>query len=327
VHRLLTAIGVTILLLTPTLRAAQQEDVVGQAVTITLSNGTKVSGTVTKREGGKVTLKADLIGEIVIDEKDIAGFGPAAAAAPSQVAPAQATAPMVKWTTTGTIGYTFVSGAAPLFNVGDTHGVNVSAFTERASPSDAVSLTGTYAYQRTLPATAGANNGSLTLAYNRPLNKELTLLSRTSYAKDEVQRIDFRFTNLNGIGFIPIKTKKVHLSLVPGAGFTTSRYDISSPQLAALFAGVKNDAVGYGFFDYLSVSFIPTLTFSQTFLHLHSFTDTGQYVSQSLLALVGMVSPKIGLSISFTSNYDSQLPDPYIKKASNTLTSGIQFKF
>ena len=145
--------------------------------------------------------------------------------------------------------------------------MNVTGFTERALPKNAVSLTGTYTYQRRFPAPAGANAGSLTLAYNRPLNKTYTFLTRNSYATDAVQRIDFRFTNLNGIGFIPLQTKEVHFSLVPGAGFTTSRYDISSPELAVLFAGVKNDAVGYGVFDYLTITFLPTLTFSQTFLH------------------------------------------------------------
>ena len=44
--RVLAAIGVTILLLVRALPAASQ-DVVGQAVTITLSNGSKISGTVT----------------------------------------------------------------------------------------------------------------------------------------------------------------------------------------------------------------------------------------------------------------------------------------
>lgn len=315
------------ILLVASARPVVAQDLVGQAVTITLSNGSKITGTVTKREGGSVTLNADLIGDIVVSEKDIAAFGPAAAATPSQVAPAQATVPAVKWTTTGTIGYNFVSGAAPLLNVGDTHGVNVTGFTERASPRDAMALSGTYTYQRSHPVGAAANNGSLTLAYNRPLNKTLTLLSRTSFGKDAVQRVDYRLTNLNGIGFIPISKPRVRLSLVPGVGFTTSRFGSDNPTLAALFANAKNNAVGYGFFDYFSVSPVPTLTFSQTFLHLHSFTDTDQYISQSLLAVVGMVSPRVGLSITFTSNYDSQLPEPYIKRMTHALTSGVQFKF
>jgi hypothetical protein len=324
--RVLAGIAVAVIALCAPTRALAQ-DVVGQAVTITLSNGSKLSGTVTARDGGKVTLKADLVGDVVIEEKDIAAFGPAAAATPTQAVPSQGTSPTVRWTTTGTLGYTFVSGAAPVLGVGDTHGVNLSMFTERAGPKDAVSLTGVYAYQRTHPAPAAAKNGSLTLAYNHTLTERLTVLTRSTYAQDAVQKINHRFMNLDGIGIMVASTAKVKFSIVPGVGFTTTRYDISDPTLGALFANVKNDAVGYGFFDYLQVNVLPALQLQQTFMHLHSFTTVSQHVSQSMVSLVGMVSPKVGLSIALVSNHDSQLPEPYIKRLTNTLTSGVQFKF
>lgn len=308
----------------PAFAAAQ--DVVGQAVSITLANGSKVSGTVTKREGGKVTLKADLIGEIVIEEKDIAGFGPAAVATPSQAAPSAAPASKATWTTTGTAGYTYVSGVAPGLGVEDTHGVNLTAFTERASPKDAVSLSGSFTYQRTKPAPAAAKNGSLTFAYNHTLNNKITLITRTTYMKDTVQSLDRRFTNLDGVGIMLVQNKRVSLSVVPGIGFTTTKYQIT-PQLAPLFASVKDSAFGYGVFDYLKINLMPALSFHQTFLHLHSFKESSQYVSQTNLSLVGMISPRVGLSISFANNYDSQMPEPYFKKSTSTLTSGLQFKF
>jgi hypothetical protein len=69
------------------------------------------------------------------------------------------------------------------------------------------------------------------------------------------------------------------------------------------------------------------LSINQTFLHVHSFTTKSHYFSQSMVSLVGLVSPNVGLSIVFLSNYDSQLPEPFIKKQTNTLTSGVQFKF
>ena len=72
---------------------------------------------------------------------------------------------------------------------------------------------------------------------------------------------------------------------------------------------------------------MPTLSINQTFLHVHSFTTKSHYFSQSMVSLVGLVSPHIGLSIVFLNNYDSELPEPYIKKSTKTLTSGVQFKF
>lgn len=325
--RLLTGILLVLLSCAPALAAAQQQDVVGQAVTITLSNGSKISGTVTKRADGKVTLQADLIGEVVIEEKDIAGFGPAATPAPAQTTPTQAMTSTVKWSATGTAGYTYVSGAAPLLNVGDTHGVSLSLTTERTSPKDALSVSGSYSYQRTKPATAAANGGSATVAYNRQLNSALTLITRTTYAKDKVQRINRRFTNLNGLGFMPVKTTRATLSLVPGLGFTTTKYEVSEPALAPLFAGVKNTAFGYGIFEYLKFNILPTLSIQQTFMHLRAFERSSQYVSEGMVSLVGLISPRVGLSISYTYNYDSQLPEPYIKRRTGSLTSGIQIKF
>ena len=311
------------------LSAAAQQDVVGQAVSITLANGSIVSGTVTKREGGKVTLKADLIGEVVIEEKDIAGFGPAPTAAPVKTGPAaQTMTPQVTWTTTGTAGYNYFSAAAPALTGGadGTHGVNLSITTERSSEKDAFSLSGEYTYQRTKPADAAANNGSVTMAYNHQLNKQLTLITRTTLAKDDVKHINARFNTLEGIGFMPIQTSKVTLSIVPGVGYTKTDYEINA-QLAPLFAGVKDSALGYGVFDYLKIDLMPTLTFHQTFMHLHSFSTSSQYVSEAQFSLVGLVSPKVGISLTYSMNYDSQMPEPYIKKKTSTFMSGLQFKF
>ena len=82
-----------------------------------------------------------------------------------------------------------------------------------------------------------------------------------------------------------------------------------------------------GVFDYFEYKIMPTLTFSQSFLHLRSFSTSSQYVSQLNLSLVGLISPKVGISINYANNYDSQMPEPYIKKSTSTLTSGLQFKF
>jgi len=325
--KLLTTFVVLGSLCLPVLSAAAQQDMVGQAVTVTLANGSKISGTVTKHAAGKVTLKADLIGEVVIEEKDIAGVGPAAVSAPVSTTPSQAMTPTAQWTTTGTAGYSFVSGAAPLLNVGNTHGVNLTMTTERTSATDSVSLSGTYNYQRTLPSPAGQNALSFVLGYNHQFNDRLALITRTTYGTDKVQRVDHRFVNLDGLGIVVAQTPKVTFSVAPGVGFTTTKYEQTDPILAALFANVKTDAVGYGVFDFLKVDFMPTLTFTQSFLHLRSFSTSSQHVSEAHLSLVGMVSQNVGLSLAYTFNYDSQLPEPYLKKATNSFTSGIQFKF
>jgi hypothetical protein len=298
----------------------------GTNLTITLKDGEKVIGTLTKREAGKVYLKADKLGDVVIDETEIASAVPTGPAAPPAAAPAQATAPAVKWTTNATFGYTFVSGAAPLLGVGDTHGVSISGFTERAGPKNAVAIIGAYTYQRTKPIAAAANNGSLTLAYNQPLSPRFTFLSRTTVATDDVQKINSRIFNVDGIGFLPLATKKVKLSIAPGLGFTDTNRD-KTGQLAAIFANVKDSAFGYGVYENLIVTFLPTLMLNQNILHLHSFKNTDQYLTTQQISLVGMVSPKVGLSITFNSTYDSQMPEPYFKKWTNQLVSGIQLKF
>jgi hypothetical protein len=322
--KILTSITVLLLLCTPAVGAAGQQDVVGQEVTLTLTNGSKVSGTVTKREDGKVSLKADLIGEIVIEEKDVAGFGPGPTAAPTQTAPAQAVSPTVKWTRTGTVGYTFVSGAA--IGIGNTNGANLAASVERAAPTQTVGVTALYTYQRTLPNVAAANSGLVTLSYNRPFTKSLTFVSQSIYATDKVQRVNYRFTTLNGVGFVPLKTKKVSLTLVPGIGVMATDYDVTGV-VALLLANLEKNAVGYGAYDHLAISLMPTLTFDQTFLHFHSFSNSSVHLSQAAFSLIGLVSPKIGISISLLSNYDSQLPEPYINRRNTTVTTGLQFKF
>jgi hypothetical protein len=180
-----------------------------------------------------------------------------------------------------------------------------------------------------LPRTATSNNGGAALAYNRPFTKSLVFVSQTSYAKDVVQEVNYRFVTLDGVGFVPILKKKISLTLVPGLGAFDTDYEFTGVlvPLAALFANVERRAVGYGVYDHLTVAIMPTLVFNQTLMHFRSFQNSSVYLLQSQFSLVGYVAPKVGISISVVSNYDSQLPEPYIAKQNTTLTTGLQFKF
>ena len=53
------------------------------ATTLKLKNGSVVIGEVTKQEGGKVYIKADLLGDLVVDESDVASFSTALWKGPS----------------------------------------------------------------------------------------------------------------------------------------------------------------------------------------------------------------------------------------------------
>jgi Protein of unknown function, DUF481 len=71
------------------------------SVTLELSNGTKLVGEIVKEEQGKITFRADLIGEVVIDAASVVkrtetpGAPAPAAAAPSAPAPAAVESPVV----------------------------------------------------------------------------------------------------------------------------------------------------------------------------------------------------------------------------------------
>ncbi len=155
-------------------------------VTLVLTDGTHLVGTVTKQEGDKVYFKSDLLGDLVLTKTDIASVGAAqvptatAGTSATEVNPAARTEAGAKWSGTLNGSYAFVSGMAPALQVGNSNTVQVSGFVERATKRDAIAVIGSYTLQKTDPNPDTANDYQTTVAYNRPLSQRFAFVSRNT---------------------------------------------------------------------------------------------------------------------------------------------------
>jgi len=310
--------------------AAAQGDTPAR-VTLVLTDGSHLVGTVTKQEGDKVYFKSDLLGDLVLEKKDIASVGaaqvPTTAAAgtsATEVNPTATKEALAQWAGTLNASYAFVSGMAPALNVGNSNSVQLSGFLQRATKKDAIAVIGSYTLQKTDPSPDTANDFQTTVAYNRPLNHTFSFVSRNTVDINKVLQYKYSFTSLDGVAFLPLATKKVKLSVAPGIAYTHTEFE-DTGAFAAILRSINFNGMGLGAYQTLIVQFNPAMSLIQSQIYIYT-PSSGRNQDSGSIKLLGMVSPKVGLSIGFDYQYDSILPAPVINFY-RTFTSGIQFKF
>jgi len=333
--RALVSIGFSLMLglagLVAVATPAAAQNAAPARVTLVLTDGTHLVGTVTKQEGDKVYFKSDLLGDMVIEKKDIASVGAAqvptqAAAGPSatEVNPTATKTAAVKWNSTLNASYAFVSGMAPALNVGNSNSVQLSGFVQRATKKDAIAVIGSYTLQKTAPNPDTANDFQTTVAYNRPLNEKLSFVSRNTVDINKVLQYKYSFTTLDGVAFLPVATKMFKLSVAPGIAYTHTEFE-NTGAFAAILRSINFNGMGIGAYQTLVVQFNPAMSLTQSQIYIYT-PSSGRNQDSGSIALLGMVSPRVGLSIGFNYQYDSILPSPVIQFY-RTFTSGIQIKF
>ncbi len=324
---------------------------------VRLKNGDTLTGKITNRANGKVTLKGDLFGEITFNEADVVAFKVGenvSAAAPASGGSTannsnfqgQKDNPQKPvWTRTLKVGGNYVSptyiqGQIPNTPAGTTGaalglpgkvlGVQASASFMRATLSDVHALDLAYNYVDYEPAGTQTDNYSATFMWNHKLSDRSYTVSRTSYSVDQIKNIDYSALQMFGVGYKVIDEQQLKFDIVPG--------------LVALQEkkGTVNDGdlqVGGGFLQNLVFYPHAAASIEQRLLFRQSFEDSDVYLVDAYLGFKGMLSAKLGVSVGLTYTYDNSLGPVSFpfggttvtidaqKKDSLTITSGFEYKF
>jgi hypothetical protein len=238
----------------------------------------------------------------------------------------QAAPSVPTWSGTFNGSITYASGLVPGVN-GATFGTQLSAGVVHGWKSGGLSFDAALGYQKTAPAAAVMDQWALTLAARRQLTHRLSLVAQSKYDANKVADIESRSTTHVGLGVLAVQTPQVTLLLAPAIGYTHS-VETAQGRLLSFAAGTPagEEGVAGGGYELFIVQLAKGLTFQQTVLFLRGMDATPDTQRSFDSRIVGMVTPRLGVSIAYVNQYDSSIPAP-VKNTLQTLNSGIQVRF
>lgn len=317
---------------------------------VELKNGTKIVGTIEKQEGGKVYINADLLGQVVVDatalvttETPAEAATPApstAATPPVVVAPSGAPGAVphtdpnkVTWKRSLSINGSYNSAAyvqGPIPGSGGTSAsgiegrmlglsgkqqtVQVSGMIIRASPTEAITLTGSYGYADYEPAGKVVDNWNGEFTYTHILSPKTYVLTRSTYKVDHIALIDHSFEQVAGYGFKLVDTDRTKLDVIPGVS------EVNESK------GTRFDdkwIFSAGFLENLDHSFNERVSLQQRFKYRVGVTDTEVWSINSYLGINSALSEHISLNVGLTYTYDNTLGPVSPQTADTLLALGV----
>jgi putative salt-induced outer membrane protein YdiY len=271
---------------------------------LTLKNGDRVTGKIVKKDGDKIAVKSDLMGEVTIpwssvtaiasdeplsvvlqDGKTVTGKV-ATVEGKVQIAAASAPLPEVAsirnaveqaayerlqhpgwlelWAGTLDLGLAATRGNA-----------KTETFTTALTAIRATRTDKTTVYFNQIYATATVNQKSAETAqavrggwaHNRNLGARLFVNVFNDYEFDRFQNLDLRFVGGGGLGYSTIKTERAKLDVLAGADY--NREQFSTPL-------TRNSAEAFWGDDW-SYKVSRATSFSQSFRMFNNLSDTGVY--------------------------------------------------
>jgi putative salt-induced outer membrane protein len=275
-----------------------------QADQLFLKNGDRVSGAITKKDGAKLTVKSDLMGEVTMSwdqvervqsdkpvyvtlpdgrmvngtlttadgKLEVAGeavaFGEVAAIRNDAEYNAwqrlQKPSWLDLWTGTGSLGFAGTQGNA------ETQTFTTAFSAARTTLADKTSVR-----FNAIRASAFANNESSQTAdavrggigYDRNVNSRLFVSSFNDYEYDRFQNLDLRFVLGGGMGYKWKQTARTKFDILAGGAYNRENFG----------NGVtRNSAEGYWGNDF-SYKLTNVTTVTQTYRMFNNLTNTGQY--------------------------------------------------
>lgn len=299
---------------------------------IELTNGTKIIGTIQKQEGGKIYINADLVGPVVVDatkvvsstKPDQTGAVPASSVrqpvpvveAPPP-APPKAEKDKVIWKRSLSVNGSYnsaayvqgpIPGASAVAGVpngadvglqGKQSTVSFSGLIARVSPTDALTLTGSYTYAKYEPSpSAVINSWSGEFTHTHVLSPKTYTLARSTYKVDKVSLIDHSFEQVFGYGYKFYDTEQTKLDFIPGLSALNEK------------RGTHYDddwIVSVGFLEHMEHAFNENVSIEQKFKYRVGVEHTKVWAIDTSLALNAKVSEHVTFNITAGYTYDNAL--------------------
>jgi hypothetical protein len=310
----------------------------GPAVTLTLSNGSRLIGEITKEENGKIYFKDQVLGDVVVDQSSVVARDGAQAPAPAPQAPA---APSVGsavpafalgnkaiWSRTITAGGSFTSAAFIQGQIPDTFaGITGEALKlsgsqttaqaglslVRATATGVAFWDGSYTYANYEPFGKQADQWVSTVGYNHKLSDKSYTVARVSFKRDKIRQIDSSIIGMFGVGRTLIATPKVKFDVVPGI-------TLLREEKGTQFDG--DVLFGGGALENLTITPNPFFSFEQRELYYIIFNHTELYGLESYAGIRGMLNKYLGITFGLSYVYDNTLAQRFTVVPANALFAG-----
>jgi putative salt-induced outer membrane protein YdiY len=220
------------------------------ASVLVLKNGCVLSGTVIRREDGRIHFKDDIIGEVVVDESAVTAIekGPAVPATPKVAAPAPAPAPaaavaVVKVPAVPTVTRKGILGWNGKVECGydntsssDIRTVAMNARIEaehKVKAEDYLAKT-SFLYGST-DGVAATDQGDAEFRWRHNLSDRLFTQSDTTYETDRVKLIHYQVEQNAGVGYRILQN--AHNTVNVGTGVTGEQLDATGVQKGFTYLG------------------------------------------------------------------------------------------
>ena len=319
---------------------------------VVLKNGDTLTGSVIQKDGAKLTLKSELLGEVSIpwsavrslkSDQELVVVLPsgesvkgkistngdnlevAAKSAPlAGISAIRDEAEQTKWEKLEHPGLfelwagNFDFGLALARGNARTETLTNNFTAARATKHDKISLHFNQMYATALvdgvsSSTANAVRGGW--AYNRDLNPRVFLTTLNEYEHDRFQSLDLRAVFGGGAGWNAVKTKKTTLSFQAGGDYERENFTILT----------RNSAeVNFGDDLLWKASAVTSIT--QAFRMYPNLSDTGQYRMNFDITGVTAIKKWLGWHLTFSDRFVSD-PLPGRLRNDVMLSTGLRVSF
>jgi len=319
---------------------------------VVLKNGDTLTGSVIQKDGAKLTLRSELLGEVSIpwsavkslkSDQDLVVVLPGGESVKGKISTngdnlevASKSAPLAgisairdeaeqkKWEKLQHPGLgelwagNFALGLALARGNARTETLTNDFNAARVTTHDKISLHFNQIYASALVdgvsnATASAVRGGW--AYNRDLNPRVFLTTLNEYEHDRFQSLDLRAVFGGGAGWNAVKTKKATLSFQAGGDYEREN-----------FTTLTRNSAEVNFGDDLLWKASPATSVTQAFRMYPNLSDTGQYRMNFDITGVTAIKKWLGWHLTFS---DIFLSDPLAGRLRNdvVLSTGLRVSF
>lgn len=228
------------------------------------------------------------------------GLGGAALPAAAQTPPAPPAAPApqapdpdaIHWSSNATLGLGWQAGTA------DTVSVTLLGELVAASARRSYTLQGDHTYLKVEGpgySLVQAHNEHLRFSYRQNFRPHMYFIGHLAYRRDEVQRVDYHFEQLAGVGFWT-GSAAGRIDVIPVFGFTQQEKNVPGLDRNSAAAGVFQQAIG---------RLGPQWSLTQSFLYLHDFDGENDYRMQVRANLAGKIAGPLALSVTYMADHEN----------------------
>ncbi len=161
-----------------------------------------------------------------------------------------------------------------------------------------------------------SNSQTAHLKFEHDATDRVVFLAQTTGTLDDVRDIR-RLEQLVGVGMTAGTRQKAFLQVVPVVAVMLQDKNIELEKHTQIGAGVNQN---------LTYQINPTWSVSQSLLYRYYFGNDDDYVVEATAALMGKVTTRLGLQVSFTHNHENLVMPGKLKRYQK-LQAGLTYSF